>query len=62
MPEPVSPARTHAVVVGVEQYAAGSKWDLDGPASDACRIAGWLRDRGVPAEQISLHLSPLTER
>ena len=51
--------KTYAVVVGVEKYAAGSAWDLDGPASDACRFVQWLRRRGVPVNQISLFLSAL---
>jgi hypothetical protein len=52
-------ADTYALVVGIEQYASGTTWDLDGPASDASRFAGWLRRRGVPADQILLYLSPL---
>ncbi|MFJ6523037.1 caspase family protein [Streptomyces filamentosus] len=53
------PERTHAVVVGVERYAAGPAWDLPGPAADARRFTAWLRGRGVPAPHVSLLLEPL---
>ncbi|MFG3192048.1 effector-associated domain 2-containing protein [Streptomyces omiyaensis] len=56
---PVRPERTHALVVGVERYAAGPAWDLPGPAADARRFTAWLRRSGVPAGQISLLLAPL---
>lgn len=55
----VRPDRTHAVVVGVERYAAGPSWDLPGPAADARRFTAWLRRRGVPAAHISLLLDAL---
>lgn len=58
---PVTPAGTRAVVVGVEEYAAGGSWRLDGPALDACRFVEWLIGRGVPAGNISLLISPLPE-
>ena len=58
---PVTPAGTRAVVVGVEEYAAGASWRLDGPALDACRFVEWLIGRGVPAGNVSLLVSPLTE-
>ncbi len=47
------------MVVGIEHYGAGKDWDLDGAADSALRIIGWLRRRGVPAENISVLLSPL---
>lgn len=53
------PLKTYALVVGVEHYAAGPKWDLDGPASDARKFVEWLRTRRVPDENIFLYLSPL---
>src|SRR5262245_40453518 len=53
--------QTFAVLVGVESYAAGGEWNLDGPASDACRFAKWLRERGTPKDRILLFLSPLAE-
>ncbi|MFF2101167.1 hypothetical protein [Streptomyces sp. NPDC058202] len=56
---PPEPANTLALVVGVEEYAAGSGWSLDGPALDACRFASWLTGRGVPADQMTLLVSPL---
>jgi hypothetical protein len=55
----ISGARTYAVVVGIERYEAGNRWDLDGPAHSALRIIGWLRRCDVPAENITVLLSPL---
>jgi vWA-MoxR associated protein C-terminal domain len=54
-----SPERTYAVVVGIERYEAGDRWDLDGAAGSALRIIRWLRKRHVPAENITVLLSPL---
>ena len=54
-----SPERTHAVVVGIERYEAGDAWDLDGAAGSALRIIRWLRERYVPAGNITALLSPL---
>jgi hypothetical protein len=48
------------VVVAVEDYRAGSALPpLDGPASDATRFVGWLRERGVPDRAITVVASPL---
>jgi hypothetical protein len=52
---------TMAVVVGIEEYKAGNEWRLDGPALDACLFARWLTTRGVPADRITLLVSPLPE-
>jgi vWA-MoxR associated protein C-terminal domain/Caspase domain len=54
-------ADTIAIVVGIEDYEAGKEWRLDGPALDACRFARWLTSRGVPADRITLLISPLPE-
>ncbi|RAG83772.1 caspase family protein [Streptacidiphilus pinicola] len=54
-----SPELTHALIVGVERYAAGPAWDLPGPASDALRFRSWLLGRGVPAANIVTLLAPL---
>jgi len=54
-----SPSRTVALVVGIEKYAAGEPWNLDGPASDAIRFAEWLLSRSVPPKNILALLSPL---
>ncbi|MFM9101998.1 MAG: caspase domain-containing protein, partial [Cyanobium sp.] len=54
-----SPNHTHALIVGIERYAAGQQWDLDGPLNDALQIRDWLLSSGVPAEQIHLHVSAL---
>ncbi|MFD6275241.1 caspase family protein [Streptomyces sp. NPDC060209] len=55
----IPPERIFALVVGIERYAAGSGWDLPGPARDAMRFRDWLLARGVPDSQIQLHLAPL---
>ena len=57
----ISPARTIAVVIGVERYAIGRSWDLDGPALDAARFTRWLVDRGVGPERIHLLAAPLPQ-
>lgn len=53
------PQNTRALVIGIEQYEAGSTWDLDGPASDAVRFLEYLSRRGVPKENIQALLQPL---
>ncbi|MFE1885133.1 VMAP-C domain-containing protein [Streptomyces diastatochromogenes] len=53
--------RTHAVIVAVEAYAGGAKWELSGPANDAARVMRWLLERGVPGHQMHLLASPLAE-
>jgi hypothetical protein len=57
--KPAKPEHTHALIVGIERYAAGTDWDLNGPLNDAMRIRTWLLDSGVPAGQIHLHVSAL---
>ncbi len=57
----MSPQRTHALVVGIERYAAGWTWALKGPAADARRFADWLLSRHVPEEQVTLLVAPLDE-
>ncbi|MFJ9655777.1 hypothetical protein [Streptomyces microflavus] len=52
------PARTYAVLVGVETYTSPNLRNLTGPALDACRHAVWLRSRQVPAANIRLLISP----
>lgn len=56
---PADPARTHAVLIGIELYAAGSNWDLDGPSRDVLAIYEWLRGHTVPASQIQTIVSAL---
>jgi vWA-MoxR associated protein C-terminal domain/Caspase domain/Effector-associated domain 2 len=51
------PATTHALVVGIETYGTIPE-TLDGPAPDACAFVQWLLSRGVPAENVHLHLAP----
>jgi hypothetical protein len=53
------PEHTHALIVGIERYAAGPQWDLNGPMNDALAIQKWLIGSGVPAGQIHLHVSAL---
>ena len=47
------PKKTFAIVVGVEKYDAGEKWNLRGPAADAIRFVHWLQD-SVPLDNIKL--------
>ncbi|MBV6702613.1 caspase family protein [Kitasatospora aureofaciens] len=56
------PARVHAVLVGIARYPRVPSLDLPGAAADAVRFARWLRDRGVPPENIALLLSAEAER
>ncbi|MER5262751.1 hypothetical protein ABTZ99_11835 [Actinosynnema sp. NPDC002837] len=56
-----SPERTIAIVVGIEEYAAGGRWRLDGPVPDACRFTAWLLSRGVPPSNITLLTAPLEQ-
>jgi hypothetical protein len=56
-----APASTVALLVGIEQYEAGTSWRLDGPALDAGRFARWLLDCGVPPENITLLVSALPD-
>jgi hypothetical protein len=55
----IDPKRFQAFVVGIEKYAGGPRWDLNGPAHDALAFAAWLIARGVPHENISAFLAPL---
>lgn len=48
---------TFALIVGIEEYAAGNSWDLKGPAKDACRFANWLHSKGVPKENMAVFIS-----
>src|SRR5437660_259157 len=57
-PFKAGPAKTYAVVAGVERYGIPGV-DLDGPVRDACRFVRWLRARGVPVENIYLFAAPL---
>ncbi|MFG2129873.1 hypothetical protein ACGFNV_19000 [Streptomyces sp. NPDC048751] len=60
IPPTFSPERTFALVVGVEQYAITSGWNLRGPARDALRFTQWLTGPGqVPPDNVRLLLSPL---
>ncbi len=55
----ITPERTYALIVGIDQYALGSGASLDGPAQHGRRFADWLCSRGVPSQNIILLLSPL---
>jgi effector-associated domain 2 (EAD2)-containing protein len=55
----VDPARVHALIVGIETYAAGPDWDLPGPARDALAFRRLLLAAGVPDANLRLHLAPL---
>ena len=52
-----SPTTTQALLVGIEKYSGFG--DLDGPTNDVYQFCQWLRDKNVPAENISVFLSPL---
>jgi len=56
---PIHSEQVYALVVGIEQYQAGSDYDLNGPANDALQFATWLLDQGVQPDHIRLFLSPL---
>jgi hypothetical protein len=59
MPVVAQPKHTYAVIVGINRYALGPGYDLDGPVEGACRFADWLHvQRTVPGDQIFLFLSP----
>ena len=55
----LEPNETYALVVGIEKYAVSAAWNLEGPANAAYRFAQWLVRQGVPANNVSLFLSPL---
>lgn len=52
---------TYALLVGIEQYDEENFRDLNGPAQDVYKFAKWLHDNKVPAENISIRLSPLDQ-
>ncbi len=56
------PERTFALVVGIAKYQESS-WNVKSGATvkDALKFACWLRERGVPTDNINLCLSPLEE-
>lgn len=53
-----TPAKTRALVVGVDHHERHPKWNLLGPVRDAACFVKWLREQGVPSENIDLFLSP----
>ena len=54
------PSTTQAILVGIERYGSPSSIkDLNGPAKDVLDFCQWLRDKNVPAENISVFVSPL---
>jgi Caspase domain len=57
--DPIKPDRVYALIVGIEKYQGGAKWDLNGPANDALKFANWLLARDVQPESIQLFISPL---
>lgn len=46
------------MLVGIDQYQLGAKWSLSGARTDAVRWGMWLRERGVPAANITVLVSP----
>jgi len=61
IPPQINTEQIHGLVVGIENYQAGSDWNLNGPANDAINFANWLLARGVNPEHIHLFVSPLDE-
>lgn len=58
----VDPKDIHAVVVGLEHYPrAPRNWSLRGAGENALRFARWLRQGGVPGQNVKLLMSPLEE-
>ena len=57
----IDPGDIHAVVVGLENYPRATEMSLRGASSNAVRFARWLRDGGVPRENITLLLSAMDE-
>jgi hypothetical protein len=57
MTDSIDPSRTTVVLVGIDVYGFGARWDLTGPAWDARRFADWFLSRGVPPERIIAHVS-----
>lgn len=57
-PKAASPAKTYALVVGIQEYPDWPELKIPGAVGDACAVALWLRRRGVPPRQIRLFLSP----
>jgi hypothetical protein len=55
------PARTHALLVGVERYDAGAAWNKLSILRDVLEFHDWLRSMGVSAEQIVTLFSPRDE-
>ncbi|WP_043671103.1 VMAP-C domain-containing protein [Streptomyces xylophagus] len=57
----IHPGDIHAVVVGLENYPKATEMSLRGAAANALRFARWLREGGVPKQNITLLLSSLDE-
>ncbi|MEV0175680.1 caspase family protein [Streptomyces sp. NPDC050803] len=55
----VDPARTHALLVGIEEYETRHR-PIPGAGADCLGHARWLTGHGVPPDQIHLCLTPLT--
>ncbi|GAA4963270.1 effector-associated domain 2-containing protein [Actinoplanes utahensis] len=53
-----SPLRTHAIIVGIDEYEIGASARLIGPVDDAVRFARWFLSHGVPAAQVHLAVTP----
>lgn len=53
-----SPLRTHAIIVGIDDYELGTSARLTGPVDDAARFARWFLANGVPAAQVHLAVTP----
>ncbi|MFY1650402.1 effector-associated domain 2-containing protein [Solwaraspora sp. WMMB762] len=52
------PSRTHAIVVGIDEYEIGTAARLTGPVDDAIRFTQWFLKSGVPAARLHLAVTP----
>jgi hypothetical protein len=51
-------SETHAILIAIEHYQAGGKWNLQkAPSRDLLRLADWLIAKGVPADHIHVRIS-----
>jgi hypothetical protein len=56
----LDPKNVTVYVVGIERYAAGERWNLRGPVRDALDFAEWVVSKGVPIENVTAFLAPLS--
>lgn len=52
MSDLIIPENTYALLIGIDNYAAGSEWTLPNPVSECIQFANWLKGKNVPPTQI----------